>query len=69
VANNSYVVACVLVAAGDTHWDWREELMKYGAVIGLGAMIYVRSFIKIGCDIQKLNGEEIHRHTESIEIA
>jgi hypothetical protein len=36
--------------------------------MGSGAMIYLPSFIKIGSGIQKLI-EEIHRHTDSMEIA
>jgi hypothetical protein len=28
--------------------------MKYAVEMGSGAMIYIRSFIKIGSDIQKL---------------
>jgi hypothetical protein len=30
--------------------------MKYGAEMGSGAVIYIPSFIKIGLDIQNLNG-------------
>jgi hypothetical protein len=30
--------------------------MKYTVVMGLGAMIYIPNFIKIGSDIQKLIG-------------
>jgi hypothetical protein len=31
--------------------------------MGSGAMIYVRSFIKIGSGIQKLIWEGVHRHS------
>jgi hypothetical protein len=33
--------------------------MKYAVRIGLGAMVYIPSFIKIGLAIQKLNGYRI----------
>jgi hypothetical protein len=38
--------------------------MKYAVQMGLGAMIYIPSFIKIGSDIQKLIkvGWEINRN-------
>jgi hypothetical protein len=42
--------------------------MKYSVEMGSGAMIYIPSFLKIGSGIQKLIGE-IHRHTDSMEIA
>jgi hypothetical protein len=56
----------VFVAAGtclpsnnkrDTHYgltDCREGFMKYAVEMGLGAMIYIPSFIKIGSGIRKL---------------
>jgi hypothetical protein len=37
--------------------------MKYSLEMGSGAMIYIRRFIKIGLDIQKMTEEGIHRHT------
>jgi hypothetical protein len=36
--------------------------MKYAVEMGLGAMMYIPSFVKIGSDIQKLIGC-IHRET------
>jgi hypothetical protein len=42
--------------------------MKYAAEMGLDAMMYMQSFIKIGSAIQKLLGV-IHRHTDNMEIA
>jgi hypothetical protein len=38
--------------------------MKYSVEMGLGAMIYIRSFIKINAGIQTLIGEKggIHTH-------
>jgi hypothetical protein len=42
--------------------------MKYAAEMGLVAMMYIPSFIKIGSGIQKLTGG-IHRHTDRLEIA
>jgi hypothetical protein len=38
---------------------WEEQIayfMKYAAEMGSGAMIHIRSFIKIGSGIQKLKG-------------
>jgi hypothetical protein len=35
--------------------------MKYVVEIGLGAMIYMPNFVKIGSAIQKLIGGGIHR--------
>jgi hypothetical protein len=37
--------------------------MKYVVKMGLGVMIYVPSFVKIGSGIQKLIGG-LHRHTD-----
>jgi hypothetical protein len=38
--------------------------------MGSGAIIYIPRLIKIGSGIQNLIGErEIHRHTDSMEIA
>jgi hypothetical protein len=42
---------------------------KYAVEMGSGAVIHTPIFIKIGTNIQKLMGEKIHRHTDSIEIA
>jgi hypothetical protein len=42
--------------------------MKDTVEIGLGVMIYIPSFIKIGSGTQKLL-RGIHRHKDSIEIA
>jgi hypothetical protein len=39
--------------------------MKYAVEMGSGAMMYIPSFIKIGCGIQKL----IEGITDSTEIA
>jgi hypothetical protein len=39
--------------------------MKYTAEMGLGAMIYISSFIKIGSGIQKLTGG----YTDRMEMA
>jgi hypothetical protein len=39
--------------------------MKYAVEMGSGAMIYIPSFIKIGSAIQKLIGEELHRHRDT----
>jgi hypothetical protein len=41
--------------------------MKYAFEMGSGATIYIPSFIKIGSGTQKTI-EEIHRHTDSMEI-
>jgi hypothetical protein len=41
--------------------------MKYAIEMGLGAMIYTPSFIKIDSGIQKLIGG-IRRHTDSMMI-
>jgi hypothetical protein len=41
--------------------------MKYAAEIGSGAMVYVRSFITVGSDVQKLI-EGIHSHIYSMEV-
>jgi hypothetical protein len=38
--------------------------MKYAVEMGLGAMTYIPSFMKIGSTIQKLIGG-IHRHTDT----
>jgi hypothetical protein len=38
--------------------------MKYTAEMGLGAMIYIPSFIKIGLGIQRLIGEDIQTHRQ-----
>jgi hypothetical protein len=44
--------------------------MKYAVEMSSGVMIYIPSFIKIGCDIQKLTrGGGIHRHTDRNKIA
>jgi hypothetical protein len=42
--------------------------MKYADEMDSGAMIYIRSFIKIYSGTAKLTGG-IHRHTDSKEIA
>jgi hypothetical protein len=42
--------------------------MKYASEMVSIAMIHIPSFIKVGTGIQKLI-REIHRHTDSIEIA
>jgi hypothetical protein len=42
--------------------------MRYGVEMGSGGMIKIPSSIKTGSGIQKLIGE-IHRHTDSMEIA
>jgi hypothetical protein len=49
------------------HTDGQDEFMKYAVEMGLDAMIYIPSFIKICQGIQKLLGG-IHRHTDSKEI-
>jgi hypothetical protein len=41
-----------------------EGLMKYAAEMGLGAVIYIPSFIKICSGVQKLMGGGVHRHTD-----
>jgi hypothetical protein len=43
--------------------------MKYAVEMGLGAVIYIPDFIKMGSGIQKLGGGGIHRHTESMMIS
>jgi hypothetical protein len=40
----------------DTQTDWGGGVMKYAVEMGLGAMMYVPSFIKIDSVIQKLIG-------------
>jgi hypothetical protein len=35
--------------------------------MGWDTTVYITSFIKIGLGIQKLIGEGIHRHTDSME--
>jgi hypothetical protein len=40
--------------------------MKYAVELDAGGMTYIPSFIKIGSGIQKLIGEGIHRHTDSM---
>jgi hypothetical protein len=40
--------------------------MKYAVEMGSVAMIYIRSFINIDSDIQKLIAET-HRHTDNME--
>jgi hypothetical protein len=42
--------------------------MKHAVEMGSGAMIYIRSFIRIGSGIQKLMGR-IHGHTDSMVIS
>jgi hypothetical protein len=42
--------------------------MKYAVEMGLGAMVYIADFIKIGSAIQKLI-RKIHRYTDSMQIA
>jgi hypothetical protein len=42
--------------------------MKYAFEMGSGAMVHIPSFIKIDSGIKKIIGE-IHRHTDSMEIA
>jgi hypothetical protein len=39
--------------------------MKCVVEMGLGVMMYIPSFIKIGSAIQKLMGGGIHRHKDS----
>jgi hypothetical protein len=61
-----------LAATVDTHIDtdrW-DGFMKYATEMGLGAMIYVPSFIKIGSGIQKLiRGIRRHRqHGDDISL-
>jgi hypothetical protein len=51
-----------------THTHWWEGFMRYAVEMGLGAMTYIASFIKIGLGIQKLIGV-IHRHTDSMVIS
>jgi hypothetical protein len=45
--------------------------MNYVVEMGLGAMIYIPSFIRIGSGIQKLIGRGMHvqphRHTHRVE--
>jgi hypothetical protein len=36
--------------------------MKYAVEMGSGAMMYIPSFINAGSAIQKLIGEDTHRH-------
>jgi hypothetical protein len=36
--------------------DWWEGVLKYALEIGLGAMIHITSFMKVGSDIPKLIG-------------
>jgi hypothetical protein len=43
--------------------------MKYAVEMGLGAVIYVPSVIKIGSGIQKLIQGDIQTHIHSMEIA
>jgi hypothetical protein len=43
--------------------------MKYASEMGSGGMIYMVSLTKIGSGIPEVNHVEIHRHTNSIEIA
>jgi hypothetical protein len=44
--------------------------MKQAVEIGLGAMIYIPSFVKTGSDIHKLmEGWALHRHTDNMVIA
>jgi hypothetical protein len=44
--------------------------MKDAVQMGLAAMLYIPSFIKIGSGIQKLvGGGEIHRHADRMDIA
>jgi hypothetical protein len=43
--------------------------MKYDVEMGSGAEIYIPNFINTGSGIEKLmEGGEIHRHAESMEI-
>jgi hypothetical protein len=42
--------------------------MKYAVELGSCAVIYIRSFIKIGSNIQKLIGE-LHKHIDSMAIS
>jgi hypothetical protein len=42
--------------------------MKYAIEMSSGAIIYIRSFVKIGSGIQKLI-RGIYKYTESMEIA
>jgi hypothetical protein len=44
--------------------------MKYAVEMGLGAVIYMSSFIKTGSSIQKLiPGGSIHKQTDTVQIA
>jgi hypothetical protein len=43
--------------------------MKYAVEMGSGAIVYIPSFIMIGFGIQKLTGEWILRHTDSMVFA
>jgi hypothetical protein len=42
--------------------------MKYAIEMGLGATIYIPSFMPIGSGFRKIIGR-IHRHTDRMEIA
>jgi hypothetical protein len=42
--------------------------MKHAFEMGSGAMIYIRSFMKIGSGIQKLTAEGIHKHRQHGEL-
>lgn len=59
---------CLATTRGDTHThtDWWEGFMKYILETGLGAMIYIRSFIKIGWGVKNLTG---NTHTDSKVIS
>jgi hypothetical protein len=46
----------------------REGLTKYFVEMCSGAMICIKSFVKIGSGIQKLT-RDIHGHTDSIVIS
>jgi hypothetical protein len=53
---------------GNTDTDYWEGFMKYAVEMGSGAMIYIRSFIKIGSGIQKLIGGIHRQHGDRISL-
>jgi hypothetical protein len=80
-SNNSSIVACVFVTAvmfyitllpSNERRNKRIDIdewagfMKYTVDTGSGAIIYILGLIKIGSDIPKLIGVEIHRHADSM---
>jgi hypothetical protein len=70
VAAVTFLKSRCLSTIEDTHidTDWWEGFMKYAVEMGSGAMIYIKSLIKIGLAIQKLMGRGIRRHTDSLLI-